>query len=97
MAAKKKAAQSKASRKPSEPTAIKEVLKVKKIPAKKTVRKPAAPKVTDAMFKKYFFKLDSKAFLALTKEWNDVNLRVKLKPQQNYDQWLNYFKTLPRY
>lgn len=96
MAAKKTAARSKASRKPTEPVAIKDVIKAKKIPAKKAVkRKPAAPKITPELFEQYFFKLDAKAFVDITKKWNDENLRVKLKPQQNYDQWLNYFKTLP--
>lgn len=101
MAAKKKPAQSKATRKPSNPTPIKEVINAKKIPPKKTVKKKAAPKkveppkVTDKMFADYFFNLPSKKFVQLTKDWNEANLKIKLQNQDNYDQWLNYFKTLP--
>lgn len=109
MPAKKKTAQSKASRKPTEPTPIKEVLKAKKLPAKaakatpvkkpavkrKPRKKPEPPKITDRMFEQYFFGLSSTKFVQLTKEWNEENLKIKLKSHDNYDQWLNYFKTLP--
>jgi hypothetical protein len=63
------------------------------VPAKKPTKKQL-PKITDEMFEKWFFKLDQKHFLQLTKEWNDKNLKLKLTKQQDYDGWLNYFKTM---
>lgn len=49
----------------------------------------------EAAHEEWFFNLDPKYFVQLTKEWNDVNLKIKLKKKKNYDDWLNYFKTLP--
>lgn len=43
----------------------------------------------------WFYALDPKHFVYLTKEWNERNLQIKLKRKKNYDEWLNYFKTLP--
>lgn len=43
----------------------------------------------------WFYKLDPKHFVFLTKQWNERNLDIKLKNKRNYDDWLNYFKTLP--
>lgn len=63
--------------------------------AKKTTKKPPAPKITDEMFEAYFFKLTPAKFVAITREWNEQKLKIKLKKQDNYDAWLNYFKTLP--
>lgn len=68
--------------------------KNKKQPAKKAVRKPRAPKITDAQFRAWFLRQDADTFIDLTGEWNDKKLRVKLKRQENYDAWFNYFKTL---
>lgn len=65
---------------------------VKKKPSKKVTQK--APKVTDEMFREYFFKLDAKHFVALTQEWNEKKLKIKLTKQPDYDHWLNYFKAL---
>lgn len=61
-------------------------------PKKAVVKKP--PTISDADFAKWFFKLSNKKFIQLTKDWNDENLKLTLKPQKDYDGWLNYFKTL---
>lgn len=70
------------------------------IASKSTKKKPVKkrktiPVITDKMFSDYFFKLDQDHFVKLTKEWNESKLKIKLKNQDNYDQWLNYFKTMP--
>lgn len=98
----RKSAQSKAAKTINNPVPISEIIKAKKIdsktkkvPAKKAARKPRAPKITDEMLHKHLLKLSSEKFIQFTKEWNDENLRIKLQPQENYDQWLNYFKTMP--
>lgn len=62
--------------------------------AKKSV-KAKEPEITQARFKAWLFSLDSKTFTQLQKEWNEKNLKVDLKPQKDYDAYLNYFKTLP--
>lgn len=69
--------------------------KAAKKPAAKKTRKPAAPKITDEMFEAWFFKQKHKKFVQLTEDWNELNLKVKLKGHDTYDGWLNYFKTLP--
>lgn len=83
------------------PTSKKEVLtKKKQAPKKKPVKK-AAPKTkkkptyTEAMFEKHFFALSPQLFKKMCDEWNDKNLKIKLKKQPDYDHWLNYFKSLP--
>jgi hypothetical protein len=69
-------------------------VKAKKQPVKKAVRKPKKPVITEAMHEAWFFKLNAKYFVQLQKEWNEKNLKIKLVKQDNYDGWLNYFKTL---
>ena len=67
-------------------------------PVKKPVNKKAPakkPVITEAMYEAWFFKMSPKYFVQMQKEWNERNLKIKIKPQQNYDQWLNYFKTMP--
>lgn len=66
----------------------------KKASKPKTPKKPRAPQITDKMFEDWFFKQSHKKFIQLTKDWNDENLKIKLTKQQNYDAWLNYFKTM---
>jgi hypothetical protein len=72
--------------------------KVVKKPAKKTkqvkkaTKKPKTPIITPQMFEQYFYKLSYTKFVQLTKDWNEVNLKIKLTQQKNYDEWLNYFK-----
>lgn len=61
---------------------------------KKPTRKPRAPKITDEMFKKYFFKLSYTKFVQLSEEWNEDKLKLRLQKHTTYDGWLNYFKTL---
>lgn len=77
------------------PTPIKEVLKKKKLPAKRKAVKKAAPKITPAMFEQHFYTLSADAFRAMCDVWNEKHLKIKLKKQTDYDHWLNYFKTLP--
>ncbi len=100
--------QRKASEKP---TPIKEVLKNKAMPAKKKVgvkadakkpskkvaqkKKPAAPKITPAMFEKHFYGLSQDEFKALCEVYVEQQLKVKIKKQPDYDHWLNYFKGFP--
>lgn len=71
----------------------KAVKKVTKKVSKKS--QPKKPIITEAMHETWFFKIPSKYFIQLQKEWNEKNLKIKIKPQENYDQWLNYFKELP--
>lgn len=47
------------------------------------------------MHKRWFFSIDAKQFRALTKDWNEQNLAIKIEAQEDYDAWLNYFKKLP--
>lgn len=70
--------------------------KVSKNGMKKTKRKtkPKPPIITEEMHEKWLFSLSNKYFVQLSKEWNERNLKIRIKPQQNYDEWLNYFKTL---
>ena len=70
---------------------------VQKTPAKKTVKKKAAPKkvvITPEMFEAYYFKLSTAKFKELSQEWNETKLKIKIPKLEGYDQWLNYFKTL---
>lgn len=60
---------------------------------KKPKRKKKA--VLDKLHDEWFFNLDVQYFRQLTKEWNERNLEIEIVPQENYDGWLNYFKTLP--
>lgn len=48
----------------------------------------------EAIHEKWFFKLKPAYFVKLQEEWNEVNLEIKITPQANYDEWLNYFKGL---
>lgn len=76
------------------------LLTAKASPPKKNLKKLekkvplVKPKVTEEMFEEYFFKLSNKKFIQLAKDWNEKNLKIKLKKYDNYDDWLNYFKTL---
>lgn len=69
---------------------------VNKKPAKKITKKATkkTPEQIEAEHEKWFFNLPNKYFIQLTKEWNERNLKINLKKQADYDEWLNYFKTL---
>jgi hypothetical protein len=70
--------------------------KIRIKPAKGAKKKaPKRKDLTEALHEKWFFNLEPEYFVELQKEWNDNKLKITLKPQENYDQWLNYFKTLP--
>lgn len=49
----------------------------------------------DKMHDAWFFSLSPAYFKKLTEEWNEQNLKIELELQDNYDAWLNYFKTMP--
>ncbi len=61
--------------------------RVKKGKAKK-------PDMIEQLHEAWFFKLKAEYYAELQKEWVEHNLKIKLKPQEDYDHWLNYFKTL---
>jgi len=99
--AKKSKAAVKATPKAAKPTTVSKPIKGKKPAAKaskkitkKVIKKVVQPKITDEMFEKWFMKRTNKQFVQLTKDWNEENLKVRLTKQDNYDGWLNYFKTL---
>lgn len=56
--------------------------------------KSKRPDIVEKMHEKWFFGLEAGYFVQLQKEWNEVNLKITLQKHDNYDQWLNYFKTL---
>lgn len=106
MGAKGKQTKAKTTRKQSQPTAVSEVIKAKKKvvkATKKSAQKKPAPKatrkvkavVTVAEFERWFYDQPSNIFVQLTETWNEKNLKVRLKKQQDYDHWFDYFKTLP--
>ncbi len=53
------------------------------------------PDTLHRLHERWFFGLDNKHFKLLTKDYNESKLEVKLETKENYDQWLNYFKTMP--
>ncbi len=61
----------------------------------------AAPKPTkvkdpaEAAHEEWFFNLEPEYVVQLMKEWNETKLSITLKKKKNYDDWLNYFKTMP--
>lgn len=57
--------------------------------------KPKQADMVERLHEKWFFDLAPKYFVQLQKEWNEVNLKITLEKHDNYDAWLNYFKTLP--
>jgi hypothetical protein len=68
----------------------------KKAPAKKAAKKKAAPKpkFTAKDFEKYLYALPLDDFIEYSKVYSEVYLKLKVPKLENYDQWLNYFKTL---
>lgn len=64
---------------------------------KKATTPPKAkePQITEADFRQWLFSLKPKAFHDLQEEWIERNLKVSLKPQKDYDAYLNHFKNLP--
>lgn len=71
--------------------------KLKNTSKNKAAKKKLAPKpiITEAMFEKYFFAMSPQVFKKMCEEWNEANLKIAIKPQPDYDHWLNYFKGLP--
>lgn len=99
MAAKGTKPKAKTPKKASTKTPVKKGAKAKKTAVKATkktpARKPKQPVITAAQFEKWFLEQDTQTFLTLTQEWNQKNLKVKIKNQKGYDDWFNYFKDLP--
>lgn len=85
-----------------EPTPIKEVIKNKKLPAKKPAvkkvvqkKKPPKPVFTQELFEKYFYARSTDEFKALCEIYVEQQLKIKIVKQPDYDHWLNYFKSFP--
>lgn len=72
----------------TQPVIKKRKKRVHKKPIKKT------PEQIEAEHEKWLFNLPAKYFVQLSMEWNERNLKIKIKPQENYDAWLNYFKNM---
>lgn len=65
--------------------------------AKKPTRKAPAPKkpvFTAKDFEQFFYALELEDFIQYTELWNETRLKIKIPKKKNYDEWLNYFKTL---
>lgn len=102
MAAKTKTTTPKGSKKTARATAVKTGAKEKKPPVKATKkapvkkkRAPAKPKITTAMFEAWFYEQPSNIFTQLAEGWNEKNLNITLENHDGYDDWFNYFSTLP--
>lgn len=61
---------------------------------RRKIHKQKDPNVLNKMYEKWLFSLPPKYFKQLAQEWNEQNLKIKIKQQSNYDDWFNYFKTL---
>lgn len=55
---------------------------------------PKPPEFGPKDFEQYFYALELEDFIQYTKIWNENSLKLKLPKYTEYDQWLNYFKTL---
>lgn len=57
---------------------------------------PKVPKqpFTNKDFEQFFYALALDDFIEYAKVWNETKLKIKIPKLDNYDQWLNYFKTL---
>ena len=62
---------------------------------KKPKQKKKNKALLDKMHDEWFFKLEPEYFVAMNKEWNERNLKIEIVMQADYDDWLNYFKTMP--
>lgn len=65
------------------------------IKARRHQKKKRNPNILNQMHEDWLFNLPPKYFKQLAEEWNEKNLKIVIKPQANYDEWLNYFKTMP--
>lgn len=69
--------------------------RIKKLFTKPKKKQKANKALLDKMHDEWFFKLKPAYFKQMTEEWNERNLSVVLPKLENYDEWLNHFKTLP--
>lgn len=105
-AVKGKPATTKATRKQSEPTPVKDIIKKKKLPAKASKKvtkkvikkpapkKPAKPAFTQKMFEQHFYAMGADEFKALCQVYVEKQLTFKIVQQPDYDHWFNYFKKI---
>lgn len=56
--------------------------------------KTVKPDTLEKLHEAWFFDMAPKYFVQMAKEWNERNLKLTIPKKDNYDQWLNYFKTL---
>ena len=49
----------------------------------------------EAAHEAWFFSQEPEYVVQLMKEWNESKLEITIKKKKNYDDWLNYFKTMP--
>lgn len=94
MAAKKKQAKQPINLRVQQPglTKIKKLWKPK--PTGKAKKPVTKKQLMEKMFEQYFFGLPYTKFVQLTKDWNEEKLEITIKDYKNYDEALNYFKTL---
>lgn len=55
---------------------------------------PKPPEFGTKDFEQYFYALELEDFIQYTQLWNETRLKLKMPNYKDYDQWLNYFKTL---
>lgn len=58
-------------------------------------KSPAKQNMLYRMHEQWFFSLDNKQFKALTRDYTENVLQIEIEMQENYDNWLNYLKSLP--
>lgn len=56
--------------------------------------KPKPAPFTQKDFEQFYYKLSLDDFIEYAKVWNETSLKIKVPKNDNYDAWLNYFKTL---
>jgi hypothetical protein len=81
----------KGTKKTTKATSVKSPTKGKS----KATKKPAAPKITPAMFEKHFYSLSHDEFKALCEVYVEKQLNIKIEKQPDYDHWLDYFRRIP--
>lgn len=62
------------------------------MPSKKVVK---SKDPVEQAHEAWFFALEPDYVVQLMKEWNEQKLNITIKKKKNYDDWLNYFKTMP--
>jgi hypothetical protein len=60
-----------------------------------TLKETKSKDPVEMQHESWFFNLEQDYVVQLMKEWNESKLTIKIKKKRNYDEWLNYFKTMP--